>query len=64
MNIRSNYEEIGLLETVKLIEKYMDDPKLTAECAEYLPAIRGGLSDRLSALADGIRKCGKENCCF
>ncbi len=60
MNIRSNYEEIGLLETVKLIEKYMDDPKLAAECAEYLPAMRGGLSDRLPALADGIRKCGKE----
>ena len=60
MNIRSHYEEIGLLETVRLLEKHRDDPDLMAECTEWLPAVQGGLARRLSDIAEEIRRLGKK----
>ena len=60
MNIRSHYEEIGLLETVRLLEKHRDDPDLMAECTEWLPAVQGGLARRLSGIAEEIRRLGKK----
>ncbi len=63
-NIKNNLFETGLIETLSVVFKYIDDEDIIADTSLYLPIPEGSIEGMAQSIAEYLDSLGKEKLLF